>query len=216
MKKYFLLFLLFYSVQIVFGQSEKLNNEFVFSIIRDKKQILYKGDNNYITIGLKAKKIKRLDNQVEQKPINQNFLEIDGHIVGFSIIDIPKDNLAGLNVYDLSEIEQDKILNNYIEYELNYFETELNLKIYNYLLQKRYYKSKSYYVSSFKNFVLENATDTEIVSKNAKGQVYLFSIQLNKILVINIPVFEDEKFDEATLLIKGFVKNIKSFNKKYK
>lgn len=71
-------------------------------------------------------------------------------------------------------------------------------------------------MSSFKNFVLENATDTEIVSKNAKGQVYLFSIQLNKILVINIPVFEDEKFDEATLLIKGFVKNIKSFNKKYK
>ncbi|MFN7045103.1 MAG: hypothetical protein ACK4M1_07895 [Flavobacterium sp.] len=217
MKKAILFILFFCNVLIVFGQTETTSKEFHYSFDEKKKQIIYSGNNNYFTIKLKGKKVKLLDNEINQKPMNQNFLEIDGLVVGFSIIDIPNNNSSGLDSFNLSQSDQERILKNYIEYELRYMQTQLNMKINDLSIEMRDYKSKSYFLVNFKSDFNYNlsGSDSETITKQSKGQIYLCSIQFNKILVINVPFFEEEPTNEILLFAKGFVKNIKSFNKKY-
>lgn len=217
MKKSLLFIVVFFQFLIVSGQTEIVNESFQFDFMENKNQIIYKGAHHYFTINLneKAKLVEIEDNQ---NPENQFFLEVNGLIVGFSIIDIPNDIKNSLDFSKLTLVDQESILKSYTEYELNYIENELKIKTSNLLIQLREYKSKSYYLVSFNTDLKDNLSDSnlDIITKTSKGQLYLCSVQFNKILVINIPVFEENTPEETIKLIKSFVKNIKTFNKKYK
>jgi hypothetical protein len=217
MRKSIILIIVFFKFLFVTGQTEIINESFQFNFVENKNQIIYKGDNHYFTINLN-KKSKLIEVENNQNNENQNFIEVNGVIIGFSIMDIPNNITDSLDFSNLTIGTQESILKNYLEYELNYFEKELKVKIDNLLIQARDYKSKSYYFvrfnTDFKGDALDSNSDT--ITKVAKGQLYLCSIQFNKILVINIPFFEQNSIEETSNLIKSFVRKIKTFDKEYK
>jgi hypothetical protein len=200
-KSFFLTIFIMTFSTLVIGQTDTYKEEFEFSYLpkRDGGQILYKGTKHSFTIDVVSDSINTTE--------FPNFINVDGHIVQTTIVALPSDNL---DLNSLTTDQQKEALEAYVDYELEYFEKELQLKYTN---LKKEWKSIDTKLWLIWNIDIPEQKKDENVAQQVTAQIYASTICFNQILDINIPLFSAGDFAKSDTLLIQLMSTLKTYNK---
>lgn len=165
---------------ISFGQKVE-TEEFYSKKIENKRNIelIYCSNNKRFSVKLAGKKIEEVEiGDGYNNESNKYFIAVDGTIIQCMIIPIPA-HLKKTNYEDT-----EKILKEYLVYELNHIKNELKVNISDDLMMPGNLASRKYLLWKYKLTDNININDGETV----KGQIHLSTICFNQILTLGIPI----------------------------
>src|SRR6266487_6741831 len=146
--------------------------------------------------------------QLKQKSIQlqNNVALIDSQLVQITPLKISgyKKSLSTLNTS-----EQKQLLDDYSEYELDFFKKQLNIEIVKPNNQWVITKSKGWLVWYFRVGNLQAPVD-----KKTEIQLFASTIVSGKVLTINAPILSDGNFTKAALIVNEMMESFTNNTKK--
>jgi hypothetical protein len=172
-----------------FGQMDIYKEEFELSYLPQINggQFLYNGRAHAFTIDIVADSI-----QTSESP---NFITVDNHIVQTSVVPLPE---TGLDLNNLTTAQQKEALEGYVNYELDYFKTEVKIKCVNLNKEWKNIHSRLWLIWSFD--VPAQKKDPN-VSKQVAHQIYSSTICFNQVLDLNVPLLPGDNLEQSKDLI---------------
>lgn len=211
MKKVLLLLLGFYSLT-TFSQSNVEDEEFKFILAKHEKdgKVIFAGKEHYFEVSLKG--VLDTVNVKNQRFDENNFVLIDqNRMIEFTTVNVAPNILELYDFNDLSISQQRKVLESYLNFELDYYKKDLGMLIENYRLEALYDENdRMYYFMSFKIGNERPASKANIVNN-----LYLITVAYNHILMLNMPLTENQEIGEYSTFLKGLIPSIKFYNHKY-
>jgi hypothetical protein len=200
MKSFFLTIFIMTFSAVVIGQTDMYKEDFEFSYLpkRDGGQILYNGTKHSFTIDVVSDSINTTE--------FPNFIKVDGHIVQTTIVALPSDNL---DLNSLTTDQQKEALEAYVDYELEYFDKELQLKYTNLKKEWKTIHTKLWLIW---NIDIPEQKKVENIAQQVTAQIYASTICFNQILDINIPLFPADDIAKSDTLLIQLMSTLKTYN----
>ncbi|WP_422859050.1 hypothetical protein ACOKFD_17305 [Flagellimonas sp. S174] len=168
----------------IFSFGQKIESDSFFSrfILNDRYgELFYCDDKNHFTLKLVGNTIQEVEIEGSQRvQKNQHFISIDGIIIQTISIPIPK------HLRKIDSTEPEKILDAYLNYELDFIKNELKVNISDVLMMPGNFSSRKYLLWKYKLTDNMNINDGETV----KGQIHLSTICFNQVLTLSIPMID--------------------------
>jgi hypothetical protein len=125
-----------------------------------------------------------------------NYFIIDNLVFQSSLVPIPSQT----DLSNLSSNQEKQILDQYVQYELDYFQNELKLKINGLKKEWRTIGTKLFLVWAFG---VPEQQLADHVKEQVKSQIYFSTICFNQVLDLNIPIIaKDDSTKSETMLNK--------------
>jgi len=181
LKKYIIHLLYFVSV-FSFGQVVE-SNEYYSKIEVNKRfvELVYCGNESNFTVRIDGKKIEEVEREGGTDIAkNSYFIAVNNTIIQSTIIPIPN------HIKKVTSTEEEKVLDWYLSYELEYIKNELKANISDALMMPGNLQSRKYILWKYKLTENININDGETV----KGQIHLSTICYDQILTLGIPIMD--------------------------
>lgn len=129
-----------------------------------------------------------------------NFCDVDGQAIQITPLKFSgyKKDVTGQSINN-----QKQLLEAYTQYELDYFKNDLHIGLINSSNQWVVVKSKGWFIWYFK----VDSTPAQ-VSKPTKIQLFASTVVGDHILTINAPVFTDDEFTKAGLIVNDMMETL--------
>jgi len=137
----------------------------------------------------------QLKRSVTISPQN-NIVTVDGQTIQITPLKF------SVNKQDTND--EKSLLATYSKYELDYFKNDLGMKLINSSNQWVVIKSKGWFIWYFKVVSVPVKT-----AQQTKIQLFASTVIGDNILTINAPIFKDEDFDKAGLIVNEMMETLK-------
>ncbi|MGB5555984.1 MAG: hypothetical protein WBM83_15115, partial [Flavobacteriaceae bacterium] len=179
LKKYIIHFLYIVSI-FSFGQ-EVESDQYYSKIEMNKRfvELVYCGNESHFTVRIDGKKIEEVEIDGDTDIVkNKHFIAVDNSLIQSTIIPIPN------HLKKANSTEEEKVLDGYLTYELEYIKNELRANITDALMMPGNLQSRKYILWKYKLADTINIKNEETV----KGQIHLSTICFDQILTLGIPI----------------------------
>lgn len=203
-----LLFLLANSF-LAFGQEDINNESFESKFVAQNGggKVVFNGKSHAFSIDIVGKNVKLQG--VAGTDNNQCFIDCDGEVIQTSWVPIPQPMPSAMHLSKLTKEQETEILSGYADYELDYFKSELKLKITDLKKEWLTINSKLYMVWYFDVKPLKTEHND---ADNIVRQIYFSTVCFNQVVDLNMPIEKIEHTKAGIELLKKVAATLKFYN----
>jgi hypothetical protein len=185
-----------------FAQNEFASEEFELSFVKKDKGagFLFNGKSHSFTVDIISDSIQTTE--------NPNFIVVNNRVVQASTVPLPT---SKLDLSNLSVATQKETLNAYVDYELEYFKSDLKMKYTNLKREWITIGSKVWLIWSFSFSAANTGKD---LATQYSYQLYASTICFNQVLDLNSPSEKTSEIDQSKALVNQLMNSLKMFDKR--
>jgi hypothetical protein len=184
-----------------------LHENFSTKFVPDKDggNIIFCRNNKQILVKFFGKSIENIENEANEKLPNRYFLAVDKIAIQAVLIPVPKNITDSYDMKKLTLEQQKQILLGYIDYEIQYMNSDQNTAVKDIFYAEGNVNSSKHYVWNYfyKNYDVEKDLNGDFVI----GQFCVSTLVFDQVLTVSISILKDYTINPIEVL-KKIVQNI--------